>query len=120
MHLLHLPHQPVVLVFSHLQVVAERRQAGVLALQTSLELHHGPLQLGGVLPQCADLGSEGALLLLAELRLRLLRVQLSVHRSQLSLKLRLLLESLEQKDSEVRVTTNSIVNQVNEQPFGSM
>ncbi|KAF3850580.1 hypothetical protein F7725_012352 [Dissostichus mawsoni] len=88
-------------------VVAERRQAGVLALQTSLELHHGPLQLGGVLPQCADLCSEGALLLLAELRLRLLRLQLSVHRSQLSLKLRLLLESLEQKTASLIFSFNT-------------
>lgn len=97
LHLLHLPHQPVVLVFGHLQVIAQRSQTGILALQTALEIHHGLLQLAAVLPQRADLRSEGALLHLAELSLLRLSLQLGIHCSELSLKLRLLLESLEER-----------------------
>ena len=98
LHLLHLPHQPLVLLLGHLQVGAQRGQAGVPALQAALELHHGPLQLATALPQGADLGGQCALLLLTGLALRRLGPQLGVHRGQLGLELRLLLESLEGED----------------------
>ena len=52
-------------------------------------------QLATALPQGAHLGGQRALLLLAGLALCRLGPQLGVHRGQLGLELRLLLESLE-------------------------
>lgn len=95
LHLLHFPHESLVLLLSHLQVIAQRGQASVLALQVALQLHHGPLQLEAALAQGGHFLVEGALLLLAGMGLLHLGLQLGIDCSQLGLELSLLFQSLE-------------------------
>lgn len=97
MHLLHLDHQSAILVFSHFQVITQRGKTGILALQITLEFHHGLLELAAVLPQRANLHVESTLLLLVKLSLLRLGLQLSVYCGKLGLELCLLLESLEDR-----------------------